>query len=178
MLTELEGDVLGFVWKLGPVTTYRVRKIFADSPASHWRAGAGSIYPVVNRLLRAGLVRAETVPRGSRLASRLTITPKGRRSLARWIAPKDPEEMVSYTQDPVRTRVHFLALVPVLQRRRFLTEVEALLEEQVTLYEGMKSRIADSGDPWDDVVRRGALEIQKARLRWIRWILESGPGAE
>ena len=170
MLTELEGDVLGFIWKLGPVTTYRLRRIFADSPSSHWRASAGSIYPAVQRLVARGLVRASIRKTGGRSGSTLVPTTKGVRALADWIAPADPSDIAAFTHDPVRTRLHFLGLLPHGRRKRYLARLEVLLEEQVALYQGAGR---DEDDEWDDVVRRGALEMHRARLRWIRQVAKS-----
>ena len=171
LLTELEGDVLGFIWKLGPVTTYRLRKIFVDSPSSHWRASAGSIYPAVQRLLERGLVRGSTEKTGARSASMLLPTPRGERALAEWVAPTDPSDIAAFTHDPVRTRLHFLGLLPRAERKRYLARLEALLEEQVALYRTPPGH--DPEDEWDAIVRRGALAMHRARLRWIRQVAKS-----
>ena len=170
-LTELEGDVLGFVWKLGPVTTYRVRRVFADSPSSHWRASAGSIYPVVDRLLGNGLIRSKEKKQKSRTSLLLTLTPKGKRELIAWVAPEDVREAAAFAHDPIRTRVHFLGLLPPAERRAFLARVEALVMEQIRTYEGLESEAKKEQDTWDEVVLRGARGFQAARLRWVRWML-------
>ncbi len=171
-LTELEGDVLGFIWKLGPATAYRVGKVFADSPSSHWRASAGAIYPVVERLLEHRLIRGEHKQRGTRSSALLTITPAGEAALSAWVAPDSVNDLAAFTHDPIRTRIHFLAILPRNKRKAHLQRVASALESQVSEYSDTSSGEWADGDSWDDAVRRGALEMHRARLRWVRWCLD------
>ena len=63
-LTELEATVLGELSIQQPCTAYAIRRAFAQSPTPTWSGSAGTIYPVLERLLRRKLVRA---PAGGRV---------------------------------------------------------------------------------------------------------------
>ncbi len=59
-LSELEGVSLGIVYKRQACTAYRVRSELKEAPSSHWRASAGSVYPLLNRLEANGLLVTTT----------------------------------------------------------------------------------------------------------------------
>src|SRR4051812_20115559 len=118
LLTELDRCVLGVIWQAGPLSAYRVRTRFKDSATVAWSSSAGSIYPSIRRLLRAGLAVA-----GSRKDERgtrhIAITAKGRTRLRQWLL-NFPPELASATPDPIRTRAQFLYAIPAIHRRRFI----------------------------------------------------------
>ena len=58
-LSELEGAVLGLIWRQGPLTAHAVRSVFAGSPTPYFSGSEGSIYAVVRRLEGRGLIRGQ-----------------------------------------------------------------------------------------------------------------------
>src|SRR5262245_55796846 len=108
-LSELEGAVLGYIWKHGPCTAYSVRKIIGDSPSSHWSGSAGAIYPLLDRLHRRRLIASRHTPTGNRSAWLVSLAPKGRTLLNAWLAPALDRDILSMAADPLRTRLFFLA---------------------------------------------------------------------
>src|SRR6267154_486894 len=108
MPTELESCTLGVIFRHQPCSTYEVRRVFRRSPTPEWSASAGSIYPVIERLLRLNFVRAVSQASDSRGRRDLTVTKKGTRALQKWILNLEPW-VARPTPDPIRTRVYFLA---------------------------------------------------------------------
>ena len=51
-LSEIEACVLALVSVDGPATPYAIRKVFLNSPNPQWSGSAGTIYPLIGRLLR------------------------------------------------------------------------------------------------------------------------------
>src|SRR5690242_14236558 len=86
-LSDLEGCVLGCLWKHGASTPYAVRRMFLDSPSSHWSGSAGAVYPLLERLERGGLVASRHAPRGARDGWTYSLTAAGRRRLRAWLEP-------------------------------------------------------------------------------------------
>jgi hypothetical protein len=72
--SELEGVVLGHLWKRGPCTTYSIRKELLQSPSSHWSASAGAIYPLLARFEERGLVRSRKAMHKNREGWRYSLT--------------------------------------------------------------------------------------------------------
>lgn len=164
-LSELEGCVLGLVWRGGPCTPYAVRCALRASPSPHWGHSAGSIYPIFRRLERDGRVAAEPHATGARRSLRYRITPSGRAALRRWLGPAVSVFSASLPPDPLRTRVAFLGALDPPDRAQFLKEAEARILAQMEDAAGY-ARAAD--DPWSRLVSDGARATLHARLEWIR----------
>src|SRR5262249_43714202 len=126
-LSELEGCVLGFIWKHGPTTAYAVRKEMLDSPSSHWSGSAGAIYPLLERLQKQRLVAAKAGARGERSHTLYQLTEAGNKALLAWLAPTLGPDIISVAPDPLRTRMYFLRALSPARRRAFLKEARAKL---------------------------------------------------
>jgi DNA-binding PadR family transcriptional regulator len=126
-LTELEGAVLSAVVRDGPCTSYAVKELFRGSPSEFWSGSAGSIYPLMKRLERRGLVASELGATGRRGHRTYRATPKGRRAFARWMT--DAERAVAMGFDPLRTRLVFIGQLSERARTEFCAEVGAALDE-------------------------------------------------
>ena len=48
-----------------------------------------------------------------------------------------------------------------------------LVQEQVATYNTLVDGARNAQEKWDEVVLRGARELEMARLRWIRRIIEN-----
>lgn len=166
-LTELEGTVLGVVRARQPCTAYQIRREFTDSPSPYWSGSAGSIYPLIARLERAGLLQARAAATGARRSRMVRLTAAGRAALVRWIGPPVPREVVGVPPDPLRTRIPFLSALSPAARQRFLDEVElGILEMLKRAQEDLAS--GGHGDEDFAPMARAAIAMQRARLAWVR----------
>ena len=98
-LTELEGAVLGLIEQNAPCTA-STRQLFQKSPTSSWRASTGSIYPLINKLVRLKLVDGERSCADRRGTRRLALTAGGRKALAGWVM-QTPDWLADVTSDPI-----------------------------------------------------------------------------
>ena len=162
-LSELEGCVLGELWRKGPCTPYSVRRMFLDSPSSHWSGSAGAVYPVLERLERRGLVVSKHAARGARDAWTYALTAAGRKRFRAWLEPPFGPELVSVPPDPLRTRLSFLAVLPAARRARFLAHAVQALERELEAYQGHARPERD-----ELLARSAALAAMRARLGWFR----------
>jgi DNA-binding PadR family transcriptional regulator len=164
--TELEYCALGVIWRRGPCSAYAVRSEFAKSASAYWSASAGSIYPVVKRLLEAGLVVGRHRSDGRRVSQELSATAKGVKALRAWIERMD-RISTSATYDSVRTRLLFLeALDNRARREAVLTSAEA--ETNARLAELRK--LDETDDPMEALATIGAVYELEARLAWLKEI--------
>jgi DNA-binding PadR family transcriptional regulator len=166
-LTELEGCVLGLVWRKGPCSAYALRKEFLESPSPHWSGSAGAIYPLVERLEQWRCIRSEAHVAGRRASKRYVLTALGLRRLAAWMGPPLALETVGVPADPLRTRLGFLGALPRAQQAVFLAEAEAGVREQIRRVEAecTQKRAEGGVDYW---IARGAQAALHARLEWLR----------
>jgi len=165
-LTELDFCVLGVIWECGPLSTYRVRARFAESNTAAWSSSAGSIYPSIRRLVRAGLAVA-----GSRQDGRGTrhvgITAKGRERLRGWLVDLPPK-IGTATADPIRTRAQFVTSVSYEERLRFLDNARAITRAALKEVEKVtKVKSASSDTMLEYIGNLGSIFELRARLQWL-----------
>ncbi|MDR3487416.1 MAG: PadR family transcriptional regulator [Bradyrhizobium sp.] len=77
--------VLGMVG-LGAQSGYDIKKSVRDSIRFFWTISEAQIYPSLDRLERAALVRGHSAPQGRRRRRNFDITPQGEAALRRWLA--------------------------------------------------------------------------------------------
>jgi DNA-binding PadR family transcriptional regulator len=168
-LTELEGTVLGVIFRRQPCTPYQVRREFTDSPSTFWSGSAGAIYPLVARLEASGFVRSNRHATGSRKSRLYRLTAAGRKALARWISDISPDGL-SVPPDPLRTRIAYLAALPPEDRLLYLETVLAGMEEFLRRFE--KDYVERrTGDRYTELMARGAIAMHKSRIRWIKDVM-------
>lgn len=176
--TELELAVLGLLWRLGPITAYRVRAEFRDSPSTYWSASAGAIYPLLRRLEAEGLVKGRREARGSRHRRLLTITPAGEAALRRELQQAVDLPLASAVFDAVRARVFSLGVLSADERLEFVRSARRSLEEHARQAEDYLQERTAEEDPYAHLAARGALLTARARLTWMaeleRHCLDSG----
>ncbi len=170
-LSELEGAVLALIRELESATPYAVRARFLQSRSSHFSGSAGAVYPLMTRLAENGLLKTITHQQGKRQSKRYSLSAKGHKTFLAWLAPPVEEWMAAVSFDPLRTRVLYLNALPKKQRLQFLREAEQkLLDEQLAT---RKALMAISENEWMAWGTEGALATIRARLKWIRRILNS-----
>jgi DNA-binding PadR family transcriptional regulator len=164
----LEMTLLGLVGKFGPVTPYTVRQHFARSPTSRFSSSAGSIYPALERMESAGLVRSSADARGAQKRRLYRLTKAGKARLRGWFAAPGPPELEA-PHDPLRTRLYFIEQLTKAQQRRFLDAALEGLEAQLREDRRYVRGYADEGpERLSRMVAEGGLALMRARLRWLR----------
>jgi DNA-binding PadR family transcriptional regulator len=165
-MTELDYSVLGVVWREAPITSYAVRRFFAESPTRSWSSSAGSIYPAIKRLVGEGLVLASE-PRGGRGTRLLSATGQGVAALRQWLLEVAPD-IGTATPDPIRTRTFYLAVLEQEGRKAFLSaairSTEAALETATSLAEALET-VADQRSRYLGAL--GAVFELRARREWL-----------
>jgi PadR family transcriptional regulator, regulatory protein AphA len=132
-LTPTARVILGML-KLGVGTGYDIKRVIDDSTRFFWTASYGQIYPELKRLRKAGLVRAEQVPRGKVKRTVYSLTPKGERALRDWLT--NSEDVLFEIRDENLLRLFFSDM---LSR----DEVIANLRTQEQLFEQVLRRFRE-----------------------------------
>jgi DNA-binding PadR family transcriptional regulator len=172
-LTELESCALALIQRLQPCSAYQVRLVFGRSPTTEWSASAGSIYPVIRRLMGLGLVKARKVANHGQRRRDLTVTAVGGQAVRGWIATLAPWTARA-TWDPIRTRVYFLDSLPSERERTdFLARAEELTRTMIRELRSFEAVERDTSEP--DYLATLAARFQlEARLKWLRRVRERG----
>ena len=166
MMTELDHCILAVIWRGGPTSAYGVRAHFAESRTVSWSSSTGTIYPAIRRLRQAGLLEAGA-PTGPRRSELLSLTPKGRAALHKWLTKVTPE-LGSSTADPIRTRVHFLTALDKRARKRVLEEYRSATRAAIASAEAALAAPATTAvDRSERLGTLGVLAELNARLQWL-----------
>jgi DNA-binding PadR family transcriptional regulator len=165
-LSEIEACVLALIHELGPVTPYAIRKDLLDSPTPQWSGSAGTIYPLVERLLRRGLIRAKSHYTGDREGRRISLTPVGLRAFHRWLSAPMPEWVAGIPPDPLRTRVRFLGALPTVAQKAFVKEAQVKARHQLRILKRDYALQRALG-PFHRLMSRGALLSMRSRLSFL-----------
>jgi DNA-binding PadR family transcriptional regulator len=166
-LTDLELTALANVWKKGGATAYQVMQEFARSTSAYYRGGAGSIYPIMARLARRGLIQPADATRGRRSAVQYRATPRGLAALRKWLSSPPAESEILLPPDPIRTRIYFFGALTPAQQQRVLAAAEAALREQLAVNREVVKKMRAVGNRYGVLAMRGAIEAVQARLRWL-----------
>ena len=158
-LTELEGQVLSVLWGKQPTTTYQIRRAFARSPTNDLALSQGSIYPVIDRLKKKGLVRATTLA-GARKAENLTCTPTGVEAVKRWVC----DMTAKLPDDPLRSRVLSLSVLSHAERSQWVNTARAAVLSQLAQVDEFAE--ANPGAVFE-LAHDNARSSLLARLRWL-----------
>ncbi len=169
-ITELEHCTLAEIGRLQPCSAYAVRQVFARSHTPEWSGSTGSIYPVIERLLRRGMIEVEPQPRDPRGRRNLNITPKGEEAVRAWITRLEPWT-AKLTPDPIRTRVSHLARLASDGERIAFAEAAARLTEDLLKELAPTVEALKAVDTSEYLAGRGAIHQLEARLMWLRELI-------
>ncbi len=176
MLKELEGAVLGFVYRSGPCTAYQVRQFLRDSPSSHWQGSAGSIYPLLERLERDGLIAGADDQTDGRARRELSVTSNGKSALKEWIKAGSQEDLIAQVSDPVRTRMFFWDVLTPREQKALAEEMLRELEAFLALSEDRLKCI--KGAPLSvRLGAKGAVLTNRARVQFMKEVIAAQLGA-
>lgn len=171
-LSEIEACVLALVSANGPATPYAIRKVFLNSPSPQWGGSAGTIYPLIARLLRRKLIHSRLRLTGKRRGYRISLTTAGSRALQLWLAIPIPEWVAGVPPDPLRTRVRFLSAINPRQQRAFLQNAYQRTQAHLRLVEAdCEQKRAKGGLPY--LVARGALLSMLSRCAFLREVADT-----
>ncbi|MFG0304613.1 MAG: PadR family transcriptional regulator [Phycisphaerales bacterium JB040] len=169
--SRLENFVLAYVQKHQPITPYAVRMMIEKNLSTTFSSSAGSIYPLMRRLEKRGLMKSVASARGKRKHVEYSVTPAGKKAVRDWVRPPYDQGDL-WPTDGLRERFHYLNLLSRAEQKAWIeharTELEAGLERLKTLPEppeGFETQIA--------LVRSNVRRINKARLAWLKEVEES-----
>jgi DNA-binding PadR family transcriptional regulator len=166
-LSELEGVSLGIVYKQQACTAYQVRRELKKAPSSHWRASAGSVYPLLARLEAEGLLRSTSDENDGRGRKLIKVTASGRRALREWVVAGVDMDLISSVTDPVRSRTFFLDVLGSSKQLELVDKLIVQMEIYLAETKSHQETETPAGNLYDYLGGLGAVKITTARLDWL-----------
>ena len=165
-LTDVEAVALAIVRRSGPCTSYAVRKSFEVSPVSRFSSSAGSIYPLMKRLEKRGLIAGESDSTGDRPRTLWHCTNEGEAALRSWITrPIEPGECLPF--DPLRTRMLFLKVLPARQRVSWVRTAQEHVEQAIETLKCYQDESPLERDVFFDLAHDSCLSMLRMQQRWL-----------
>ena len=169
--SELEGFVLGLVWRHGPCSPYELRRQMQRSPSTQWSASAGAIYPLIQRLEKSGLLRSKAKSNGKRERREYEVTEKGVKALRAWVGPPLADEAVTVAHDPLRSRARFLEVLPKGERMKWIEAARRALDEVEKRVREWESEFGADEPGAAMMTLSGELDV-KSRREWLEAVGE------
>jgi DNA-binding PadR family transcriptional regulator len=172
--SELEYLILAMVGE-GVTSGYAMRKEMNRMRGGRWSAESGSVYRVLRRLQKDGLLHeARKVGVPNRERTEYDLTPEGETLLNRWLTqPPDRGEM-AFLVDPLRTRCYFLFRLKPQEQIRV---VKAWLQENKLFLQDLQRDVdlIAATESWTPrvVAYQNLLHLGQARHEWLRKLLNS-----
>ena len=131
--TSLLGRALLGLLLEGPLSGYDIRRIFTRTPMGSFSDSPGAIYPALDRLEAAGLVRGRIEnSAGLRRRKTFQLTPAGTASLKRWLGEPVTRDDVVHDTDELMLRFGFMdAGLGEAASVRFLTSLQQELKAYI-----------------------------------------------
>jgi len=169
--SELEYLILAMVGE-NINSGYAMRKEMNRMRGGRWSAESGSVYRVLRRLEKDGLVsEARKVGVPNRERTEYELTPQGIAALQSWLTfPPDRNE-ISFLVDPMRTRAYFIARLKPADQTRV---VKTWLQENKTFIQTLQREM--EGMSLAAGLARGLayhnmLFLAQARHEWLKKLL-------
>jgi DNA-binding PadR family transcriptional regulator len=167
-LTENEGNLLSLVLRTQPVTPYQLVRMYEQSPTPTISASKGSVYPMIRRLTKRGLLRAQSVKGDGRNAETLHCTEPGVEAVRAWLKALRRDH--SLTGDPLRTRVLSFGLLSRDEQIEWIVNAKALVEEKREELETYRESVSV---PFQEVVHASAVLALDAKQVWLDRLLHA-----
>ena len=172
LLSELEGVCLGIIRKHESCTAYRVRLELKEAPSSHWRASAGSVYPLLARVEEEGLIETTSDKKDGRGRKYMKVSRQGRASLKKWLLAGADPELISSVTDPIRSRMFFLDLLGASQQAGYIDTLIEAVERYLAKTRDHLENVSEADNLYGYLGALGAMKITEARLEWLRVVRE------
>lgn len=165
-LTENEGILLALISRAEPITAYHVAKAYERSPVSTFNTSRGKLYPMIQRLRAAGLLRGVAVSGDGRRTEKLETTEQGKEAIKLWIQEIRPAHLLP--EDPLRTKVQSMDMLSKDQKIKWLTELKIQLLKKLEDVEeyGKKVSVAHH-----KLVHDNAVRTIRSRMDWLELVL-------
>jgi DNA-binding PadR family transcriptional regulator len=112
--------VLGMLG-LGAMSGYDIKNFIDISTRHFWSVSYGQLYPELNRLEAAGLIRSDQ-PEGGRRRTVYRLTEKGDQALVSWLTSAGSDDMD--LRDELLLKLFFADRLPASEARRLLVSMQ------------------------------------------------------
>lgn len=172
-LTTTSYAILGLL-AIRPWSTYELAKQMRRNLHYFWPRAESNLYAEPKRLVEGGFAQAQSQPVGQRRRTVYSITPKGRRTLERWIGEPAGE---SRLESETLVKMMF---APYGSKRDMLAHLQRFLDELETKRQNLRAIFQEylaGEDPFPErahvnvVCYRLIWDYTEAAVSWAAWAI-------
>lgn len=168
--TSSSKEILLGLLTVQPMSGYDLGQVIRDSVKHFWNESYGQIYPNLKKLASEGLVSSKTEKqKGKPDRSIYSITPQGRKHLAKWLAV-EPQAEIARNEFLLKLFFGAQASTEILIGfvERMAQREDAHLRNFEKIYEELGKQRQYPGTPyWKMAARFGQMELE-AHQRWAQ----------
>lgn len=168
-LTHAEAMALMTAYRFGPLTTYRLRRFYAEAPVASYSNSTGTVYPVVRRLSARGLLEVRPVEGSRRGAETIACTEAGRRALKAWVMTLGNDEAILV--DTARSKLACFTLLTPAERLEWFERLQQKLAEATQALEEFYANYKDV--PFADLLQDNFVSTLESRRAWAERTLRA-----
>lgn len=161
---SLKYAILGLL-KEKPMHGYELRQRFRQMLGYFWRMSHGSLYPILKKLEREGLVTSEKLPQeGKPDAKVYSLTEQGEEAFLEWL--RQPVEEVVPSHDSLVLK---LAFFEHLTKEEALGQLHRIRGFYAQTVQGLKQahQAAEERSPYQALIVEGGIAHFEAALAWV-----------
>ena len=154
------------VVRVGPVTAYQVAKVYEESPVSNFNTSKGKLYPMIKRLIAAGLLEGQRVDGDGRGTEAISVTDQGLKAVREWVMCIRSSHFL--LEDPLRTKVQSFDLLSHEERLQWVVAAKEELQRKLSEVEEYGASVEV---PFHNFVHDNAIVSISTRIAWLDRVL-------
>ena len=170
-ITPLDYAVMGLLQE-GAKTGYAIRQVFEQTALGNYSSSPGSIYPVLNKLVKMGWIEKRANEEKSK--KQFNLLPSGKSALLEWLKRELVPEDISKNMEEVLLKFAFMeTLLDKKERLGFLKQLQAQLKTSLQQLKDFHDSHAEVLSLHGRLALENGIEGQKAHLRWTRHAIKA-----
>ena len=157
-----------------PMTGYDVRKVFTTTPMGHFSSSPGAIYPALQRLEEAGLIKGTVEGRDTlRPKCVYTLIEKGKEALKKRLEKPVTQDDIIWHMDDLVLRFSFMG--DILGREKTLQYLKELLmhvENYIPSLQEHLNAAREAESPYGAFAMEHGMEVYQAYARWAKHVID------
>ncbi len=174
---SLKHALLGLLSE-GEATGYDLTKMFELSMAHYWHAGHSQIYPLLDQMVKDGLILYEPVVQKDKPNKKVyRITPRGRDTLVAWLRVPPPPTRY---KDESLLKIRFFQNLPEdetidllrARRRAHQATLDGYRKLEATYFpSGADEKTRPRASLYTYFTLRRGILLEEDSIRWCRWAI-------
>ena len=170
----MEEVILGFL-SLADMTGYDIKQLISISTSFFYNASYGSIYPILRRLEKRGLVKSREVIEGRKVKVVYSITDDGRKEFLDWLEKPAAPANIRYE---FLVKLFFARYLPKDKLLKMISDHIAEIRTALEELKDIKKRVKNHADIYHTYTLKFGIDFFTFLLKWYENLYEEIKGGD